>query len=257
MKLSFSTLGCPDWTLEKIAEKGKETGFDGVELRIEGHQHVDPSLSSKDRLNIRNLFEKNDLEICCLSGYTRFSGLDKMDSKKNEDELCKNIRLAYDLGTPCVRSFLGGDGNLDDDAADTVRSCCDFASKMDVGILLEIHDSLKTGKQAKNLLDRLNCDALHILWDIHHSLAAEELPEDTFAFLKDDIRHVHIKDADANDNLCLVGDGILPVGDVLHVLKNNRYNGFLSFEWEKMWIPELQEPEIAFPAYISFMKNFR
>src|ERR1700730_11324766 len=31
--LSFSTLGCPDWTLEKILNFASDNGYDGIELR--------------------------------------------------------------------------------------------------------------------------------------------------------------------------------------------------------------------------------
>ena len=33
MKLSFSTLGCPRWTLKEIVATAKDLGFDGVEIR--------------------------------------------------------------------------------------------------------------------------------------------------------------------------------------------------------------------------------
>ncbi len=33
MKLSFMTLGCPTWDLDTICARGREYGFDGVDLR--------------------------------------------------------------------------------------------------------------------------------------------------------------------------------------------------------------------------------
>ena len=33
MKLSFSTLGCPRWTLKEIVATAKDLGFGGVEIR--------------------------------------------------------------------------------------------------------------------------------------------------------------------------------------------------------------------------------
>ena len=33
MKISFMTLGCPEWDLETICQKGREYGFDGVDFR--------------------------------------------------------------------------------------------------------------------------------------------------------------------------------------------------------------------------------
>lgn len=33
MKLSFSTLGCPDWEWEKIINEAYRLGYDGIEVR--------------------------------------------------------------------------------------------------------------------------------------------------------------------------------------------------------------------------------
>lgn len=33
MKISFTTLGCPNWDLDTICQKGREYGFDGVDFR--------------------------------------------------------------------------------------------------------------------------------------------------------------------------------------------------------------------------------
>jgi len=36
MKLAFSTLGCPNWELERIAQAAHAFGYEGVELRALG-----------------------------------------------------------------------------------------------------------------------------------------------------------------------------------------------------------------------------
>ena len=33
MKISFMTLGCPNWDLDTICRRGREYGFDGVDFR--------------------------------------------------------------------------------------------------------------------------------------------------------------------------------------------------------------------------------
>ena len=33
MKIAFMTLGCPNWDLDTICQKGREYGFDGVDFR--------------------------------------------------------------------------------------------------------------------------------------------------------------------------------------------------------------------------------
>jgi len=47
----------------------------------------------------------------------------------------------------------------------------------------------------------------------------------------------------------------LPLKDFLFVLKQIGYEGFLSLEWEKLWRPEIAEPEVVFPHYIKRMKE--
>ena len=33
MKISFMTLGCPNWDIDTICARGQEYGYDGVDLR--------------------------------------------------------------------------------------------------------------------------------------------------------------------------------------------------------------------------------
>jgi hypothetical protein len=34
------------------------------------------------------------------------------------------------------------------------------------------------------------------------------------------------------------------------LLVEHGYRGYYSFEWEKVWHPEIEEPEIAFPDFV-------
>lgn len=39
----------------------------------------------------------------------------------------------------------------------------------------------------------------------------------------------------------------------MKTLTQNGYEGYLSFEWEKKWHPELPDASEAFPAFIQYM----
>ena len=259
MKLSFSTLGCPDWDLTRIAERAKHYGFDGVELRIDGKKHIDPSLSGDERAVVRRLFADAGLAIAAISGYTRFAGDDHSALDAQRDSLIRNVDLARDIGAPCVRTFIcNADGDvLGPYGAQVLHEACEWAKAQGVMVLLETHDALTSnGKQTKVLLDAVGSEGLGILWDMHNTMALSgETPEETFAALGTAVKHMHIKDADADHALCLPGDGSVPIGEIVRVLADHGYDGFLSFEWEKMWQPHLQEPEVAFPRYIEYMRS--
>jgi sugar phosphate isomerase/epimerase len=78
------------------------------------------------------------------------------------------------------------------------------------------------------------------------------------------ILHTHFKDSvfehREGESPCFryvfFGEGELPVAEILKALRRIRYDGFLSLEWEKMWQPNIEEPDVVFPQYISRMKAF-
>lgn len=255
MKLCFSTLGCPDWTLEQVAQMAPAIGFDGVELRIGENKHVNTSFDSSKRKMIRKLFTDYGLDIVCLSGYTHFSGSNASALEESGEILLSNAALAADLNAPYVRSFLGDGGLFTDRGEEVLRVYSERAAELGVTVLLEIHDALKTGRQAAAILSAINSKGLGILWDIHHSVMGGEAPEETWNQLGGNIRHVHMKDASANMTPCHIGEGVLPVAGVTRMLEEKGYTGYLSYEWEKMWMPELDGPEKAFPQYVAFMKT--
>jgi len=74
--------------------------------------------------------------------------------------------------------------------------------------------------------------------------------------LKKYIRHTHIKDlimVDGKAQYRLLGKGESPIFEVISLLKKDGYKGFYSFEWEKLWHPEIDEPEVALADYSKVM----
>jgi sugar phosphate isomerase/epimerase len=93
-----------------------------------------------------------------------------------------------------------------------------------------------------------------VCWDIGNASWVEPLAT-THQAVKAHIYHVHFKDAarqaDGKVKSTLPGTGQVDMKQGLSLLKQGGYNGWLSFEWEKKWEPDLQEPEVAFPAYVK------
>ncbi|MDR1692374.1 MAG: sugar phosphate isomerase/epimerase [Oscillospiraceae bacterium] len=253
MNLSFCSLGCPNWSIEEIVSRAKTYGYGGVELRIGGKQHVDPSMSEDERAAVKALFGGGNLAIPALSGYTKFA--DGEDLQTQAAALRKNIGLCVSLGAPVLRTFLGGEGTLAQEGASVLKECCDYAASVGVTVCMEIHDALKSGGQAAALVRMVDSKGFAILWDLHHSVKGGDRPEETWGAVGPFIRHVHIKDARPDQSLCMIGEGVLPAAETLRLLRDKGYAGFVSFEWEKMWHPELDEPETAFPRFTEFAKD--
>jgi sugar phosphate isomerase/epimerase len=87
-----------------------------------------------------------------------------------------------------------------------------------------------------------------------------ELTKPTIKYHKLDrhIKHTHIKDSSGRgeaQKIALTGEGDVPIGPCVSLLRDNGYQGWLSFEWEKRWHPDIEEPEAALPHFIQYMKT--
>jgi len=46
------------------------------------------------------------------------------------------------------------------------------------------------------------------------------------------------------------------VPQMLALLAEAGYQGFISVEWEKRWHPEIEEPEIALPQHLAVLTQW-
>ena len=107
--LSFSTLGCPDWTFETILNFAVNNGYNGIELRGIQKQLDLPKcaeFSSKENiLATRKLIEEKKLRIVDLGSSAGMHHADAAERKKNLDEAKSFIQLAQQLNCPYIRVF--------------------------------------------------------------------------------------------------------------------------------------------------------
>jgi sugar phosphate isomerase/epimerase len=73
------------------------------------------------------------------------------------------------------------------------------------------------------------------------------------------IHHTHLKDAvgeGPDRKYVLTGRGNIPVRKQVELLRAAGYEGFYCFEWEKVWHPELEDPEIAVADYARVVRGY-
>jgi sugar phosphate isomerase/epimerase len=270
MKLSFSTLGCPEWSWDHIVEQAAQCGYDGIEIRgVAGEMYV-PRIApfSPERLaSTMADLAKRGLEIVSLDTSVKFHLADRRDEFLREG--IETIDLARRMGVPYIR--IQGDAFPDPAAreqtmeaiVDGFRELCDHAEGSGVMNLIEVHGDFNRTEPLREALERTGSDALGILWDIEHTHKVYGSAwRDFYESLRGAIRHVHIKDirmADIAPNgkprHCLTGMGDIPIPSIVAALAEDGYDGYLSLEWEKKWNPWIEEPETAIPQYISSMKE--
>ncbi|AEE96862.1 sugar phosphate isomerase/epimerase family protein [Mahella australiensis] len=266
MKISFTTLSCPDWSWDKILKEAVRLGYDGIEVRgVEGEMFL-PKAKPFLPENIDNtisVLKQKGLAICCLDTSSSFHDPERFDAAILEAE--KTIDLAQSLGVPYIRVF---GNNIPNPAkkeetikrvAKGLETVGTYADRKGICVLIETHGDFSSSNNLLQVLNRVDNPAIGVLWDINHPYKVFGEPiEVTFERLGKYIKHTHIKDSKGKGKeatLCLIGEGDVPIAECIDILKRHGYSGWLSLEWEKKWHPELEEPELVIPAYIRYIKK--
>jgi len=259
MKLAFSTLGCPDWEIDRILEMARANGFEGVELR-----HYKGSLDLPKVLGgfpggvaeFRRRFTRAGVEICCVDSSVR---LTDADASISEGE--RMIELAMGLGSPYVRVF-GGDVPEGESRESCFRRAADKLSRLGKKaaqrgkrVLLETHDAFSSGAEVAELLALTNEEGTGVLWDLHHPYRQGESPKGTAGLIASRTYHTHVKDSKTGAGYALLGEGDVPLQELVKELQAAGYTGYLSLEWEKAWHPELAAGEVAFPQAARYLSE--
>ena len=261
MKLSFSTLGCPGWPLNRIIETAGREGYDGIELRF---IEDDDGLWTRPELTGRGLRETMarlrdaGLTISCVDSRSFFHFPDEASRIRSRDEAWRCVELAATLGAPGIRVF--GDRvqpGADRDStvgwiADSLAVLAERARPVGVEVWLETHGDFAGGRDTVSILERAGIPGPSVIWDPANAFVSGEHPEEGLRALRGRIGHVHIKDLHLPDRPALPGEGAFPAARVLSLLHAEGYDRWVSFEWEKKWHPSIQDPEIALPYFVKW-----
>jgi len=266
LRLSFTTLGCPEWDLATICRRAPEYGFTGIDFR--GYREcLDittlPEFTSEIAATRRQLHEAG-LAVSGISSSLQVCEPARLLS--NLDEARRTIAVAHDLECLNVRIFGGGDVKTHSHRAlaEFGRECMEqvlaLDGAQDIRWLFETHDAWVRAQDCQLLLESIPNPAFGALWDMGHTYrVGGEPPAVTLRALQGRVGYVHLKDAAREpghleameDGWRYVppGTGQLPLAESIRLLRASGYAGWWMFEHEKRWHPELSEPETAFPAF--------
>jgi sugar phosphate isomerase/epimerase len=261
LPLAFSTLGCPSWEWKKILDFAGQHGFSAIELRgLERNLDLPshPIFAAERIEQTKREIGASKLWIACVSSSANLHVADPEKRAKELGDARRFINLAATLGAPYVRVF-GGKAESDKSqwpseevkarVAAGLRELGKYASSRDVTVLIESHDHFTDSSTLKDVLHGADSDHVGLLWDAHHTFAtSNEEPEFTVQQLGPWIRHTHLKDSIGSGEdrkYVLTGRGNVPIQRQIKSLRSIGYKGFYCFEWEKLWHPDLEDPEIA------------
>ena len=267
--LAFSTLGCPDWTLDKILDVAVQNNYNGIEIRgiqremdLGKSPHFNSDASIKET---RKKFSDRNLKIVGFGSSAAMHHAAAAERSKAMDEAKRFIEIAGKAGCPYVRVF---PNNFPKEVpkektmelmSSGLNDLASFSKGTDVKILMETHGDLIWSDDLLKVMNTVDDKQVGLVWDISNMwTVTKEDPKVVYDKLKKWVWHTHIKDislADGKHTYTLFGEGDVPAFEAIDMLEKNNYKGYYSFEWEKMWHPEIAEPEVAIPHYAEVMKK--
>jgi sugar phosphate isomerase/epimerase len=268
MKTSFSTLACPDWSLCEVLRAAATYGYDGVELRVISRELDLWNLfefRSSSLATTRAVIKDHGLVIVSMGSSACFHSPDVRERERNLDSALRMAEVAAGLGAPSIRVF--GDHiqpgcDRKQTAAWIADSITRLAEKLKpsgVQVWLETHGDFASAADVSEIFVQLDCAQVGIIWDPANAFGQNGEAPLILPQMSSHIRHAHLKDlardSGGSTSYSLTGEGEFPLNTMLTSLAAISFDGFVSFEWEKLWHPELAAPEIALPHFIKWWKS--
>lgn len=250
MKLAFSTVACPEWTLEKVAMFAQQAGYQGVELRTFGSGSTefacDPALT--DPSKIRRIFAPTGCEVACVATSARFDdaitppviGHVLGGTPRGVIDTGWAVDLAARLEAPLVRVFAyqipASESRSSGIARIVERLELAVATARNTGVRLAIENggSFATAASLSELLDRVNHPLLGAAYSPSIAALAGENVEGGINVLGDRLFTVKLKDY-SNGKPRALGEGDSNAVATVRALATSGFPGWVVFEYDRAW----------------------
>jgi sugar phosphate isomerase/epimerase len=262
MLIAFSTLACPEWTLDRVAGAAGAMGFSGVELRTFGGASAelacDPALT--DPAKTRALFDRAGVRIASLATGIRFDtpaplpilerGTREYERPVRETRWA--IDLARNLGCPLVRVFgfevPSGRGRTRALAriVDRLRIACDHARNRGASLALENAGSFRSAADLAGLIDRVESPLLGASYSLAVGVRAGDHPALAVSALGSMLVAARVRDM-RGTRMVPVGSGEVPCAEFVAAIARAGFEGPVVVEWDRAFVEGLADPENVLP----------
>ena len=256
MKLSFSIQNWKNLSWSEACACAADVKLHGLEI----YDITSPAFSGKDSPSnpemaaaARRSMVRQNLHITCIDTAGDFTG------KGFISEFTEAFQAAVNLGIPYIGIHTGF-GNVDA-CTKRIADLLDIVGDSAVVVLVESSGAYSDTAKLRDLLNRFADDRLAAIWNMYETCCfGKEDAEETITNLGAYVRHVHLHDYSAIGEgepvPELVGEGQLPLHDLMNALRSVNYDGAISLIWNPEWIEGLDDVEIILTHFSTCMSHF-
>ena len=254
MNLSFSTRGWGDLSWDQMLQEAVDMRFGGVEVYNlfkfpEMTDRGGPFHGHKVAATIRQLRDLK-LKVPCFDTSVDLSA---------DPEAVQILSSMLEYASNAQVSFVSACALTENEelVGQNLEKLLPLAEKLGVPLILKTSGIYADTARLRSMLESFASDWLGALWDMHHPYRDfGESADATIKNLGTYVKHVHLRDSNENGEYQLIGEGNMPITDMIRALGSINYDGFISLEWKPEWMEDLTDREIIFPYYVNYMGKF-
>ena len=252
IKISFTTMATPELDLDKEIAEAKRYGFDGIDFRMiyNNKGEIDESISQEDAQKILQKLDRLALpSLLCYNLKIR-DGHEQMVSS-----ILKCLEVAKKLKVSAIRIFTGKlETDEDTDVLIQVLQEIVLKDNSAVKIAMQNHNNLGvTLHQALEVCQRVNSARIGVIVSPDQAVRKGENIADVLPKLAPYVTQLYMVDVNENNEYALIGDGCIHFSNILDVLLENGFCGYVTLKWEKCWYPNLPAYPEAFHSFFKWM----
>ena len=289
MRIAGHTLGTPEQTVPEALALFATAGLDAAEVIYQdGYRSGLPLRDRRSAQEARRASEDLGIPVVGMTPYTTgINALDEGDWRTAVDEFRGAIEIAQVVGADRLRVYAGSwQPNQRDHPAHwdqlvaALRTLAPEASDAGIRLCVENHfgTMTQTAAETARLVREVNHPAVRVLYDQANLTFTHDEPyEEALRIQGDLVGHVHVKDLVFTDpdarfqasetarvaaseravRSRVVGDGIVPWGEILASLSTLGYDDVLTLEYEYRWHPQdLPEPAVGFSRSAAALRAY-
>ncbi len=258
MKIAFSTVCCPELTLDEVVSSAAGWGYQGVEMRLAPRGigasplACDPEGLPPQRLH--DLFEDAGVDPVGLATGVTFDepvwppvvGRLFQSEEMGVPETKAAVERAAEAGIPYVRVFGQNLGGGEPRAwgvkriVDRLALAAQTARNTRVRVLIENAGSFARAEDLRELHDMVGSQYLAVSYSTVAAAMAGECPMHAIDSIIDRTAVVRIGDIAEDGQPVPLGEGHLPNEKFVRSLRDKGYRGWIVYEYPRLWRSELR-----------------
>ena len=256
MKLSFTIQGWTSMDWPRLCAAAADSRLNGLEIdSVENpifQQRLSPTNPALAVASRRELAGQG-LEIPCVSTRADFM------EPGAEGEIAAALETAKNLLVPYVVIHTAA---ADGDAAARLADLKPLAERAGVVLLVETSGAMADTKKLVAVLDGFASDSLAACWNMAGTwFQGGESAQDTITNLGAYVRHVRISDVSPEEGThcashALLGEGKLPLQEMMNALRSVNYDGFVSLRWDPTWVEGYGDLEMILTHFQVLMSRY-